>query len=115
MVTLYMGFCSKGTCISFVKHFIVWMQMCFLLEPCTSSITAWPAREIVESESIQEDHDRAFCSTELSVNYRLTSRLHASKKKKVISLHWSGLCFIQIAAINAAGILMYQSVNLIFI
>lgn len=73
-----------------------------------------PAREIVESESIQKDHDRACCSTELSVNYRLTSRLHASKKQ-VISLYCSGLCFIQIAAINAVGVPMYQSVNLIFV
>ena len=29
---------------------------------------ARPAREIAESESIQKDHDRACCSTELSVN-----------------------------------------------
>lgn len=28
----------------------------------------WPAREIVESESFQKDHDRAGCSAELSVN-----------------------------------------------
>lgn len=28
----------------------------------------WPAREIVESESIQRDRDRARCSSELSMN-----------------------------------------------
>lgn len=60
---------QKKACLSFVKHFIVWMQMCFFFVGTLHLIHyVWPAREIMESESIQKAHDRARCSAELFVN-----------------------------------------------
>lgn len=64
---------------------------------------SWPAREIVESESIQKDHDRACCSAELPVNYRLTSRLHASKNKSFL--------FTALACVSYRLLLSMQSAS----
>lgn len=61
----------KETHVSFVKPFIVWMQMfLFFFVAGTLHLIHYPrpAREIAESESIQKDQDRDRCSAELSLN-----------------------------------------------